>query len=231
MSRRASSRLAPALVACLLLSLLPACRGAEKTSAIPGALPVSLDSLSADSLVAFASSLKYVGQTTVPRRCDDDAVGCAGNQPAQTARVTISATDGAWTVNPGKLPANGVLIGRASATGHREARYGFKPGAPYEYFFIVLPGADPSKPTWRIEEVSGVAGQRTHKLLSQGPYQGCTHAPWTKPPTVPVGFYSCDRSPHLAADGTTQSQLTQADPALTDPAWFGCGTGCCIMAS
>lgn len=229
MSRRASFRLAPALVACLLLSLLPACRGSEKTAppGVPGALPLSLDSLSADSLVAFAASLKFVGDTTIARRCDDDPVGCAGDKPAQVARVTVAATEGAWVAGPGKLPANGVIMGRARSTGHREARYGFKPGAAYEYYFIVLPGADSTKATWRIEEVSSLAGQHSRRTVSQGTYASCGHDVRKTAPPIPIGFYACERSPHLTESGATKSSLMAVDPSLTDPLWTSCSSGCC----
>lgn len=229
MSRRASFRLAPALVACLLL-LVSACRGSEKTPppGPPGALPVALDSLSGDSLVAFAASLKFVGDTTIARRCDDDPVGCAGDKPAQVARVTVAATEGAYVAGPGKVPTNGVLMGRARSVGHREARYGLKPGAAYDYYLIVVPGADASKAAWRIEEVSGVAGRRTRRTVSQGSFTSCPgHSPWTHAPPIPIGFYACERSPHLTENGVTKSSLMLADPSLTDPLWTSCSSGCC----
>lgn len=230
MSRRASFRLAPALVACLLASLFQACRGSEKTPppGIPGALPIALDSLSADSLVAFAASLKFVGDTTIARRCDDDPAGCAGNKPAQVARVTVAATEGAYVAGPGKLPANGVIMGRVRSAGHREARYGFKPGAAYEYFLIVMPGADASSATWRIVEVSSVAGQRSRSTVSQGSYTSCPgHSPWKEAPPIPIGFYACERSPHLTDTGVTKSSQMLVDPSLTDPLWTSCSSGCC----
>lgn len=232
MRRRASFRLSCALFAALLLVSFQACKGREAPSGlakIPGALPVALKSMSGDSLVAFAATLHFVSDTTFARRCDDDA-GCAGDKPAQTARVSISATEGAWVTGPGSLPANGVIMGRARSTGHREARYGFKPGAAFEYYLIVLPGAGPSGASWQIEEVSSVAGQRAHRTLSQGPYTSCNHAPWQKAPAIPVGFYSCANSPHLAPSGT-KSSLMLADPSLTDPVWYACSMGCCSMAS
>lgn len=234
MRRRASYRLAPALVASLLLVSIPACKGREGPQGpgkVPGALPVALDSLSADSLVAIAASLRFVGDTTVARQCDDDA-GCKGDNPGQTARVTVAATEGAWVTGPGSLPANGVIMGRVRSAGHREARYGFKPGAAFEYYLIVLPGADPSTAVWRIEEVSSVAGQRARHTLSQGPYVSCpNHSPWQKAPPIPIGFYACERSPHLTSSGVTTSSLMLVNPSLTDPLWTSCAGGCCEAMS
>lgn len=234
MRRRASFRLALALVACLLLVSIPACRGREGPRGpgkVPGALPMALDSLSADSLVAFAASLKFVGDTSVARQCDDDA-GCKGDTPAKTARVTVAATEGAWVTGPGNLPTNGVIMGRVRSTGHREARYGFKPGAAFEYYLIVMPGADPSTATWRLEEVSSVAGHRSRRTLSRGPYTSCPgHSPWQSAPSIPIGFYACDRSPHLTSSGITTSSLMFANPSLTDPLWTSCGSGCCEAMS
>ena len=241
MRRRASFRFASALVVMALLVSFQGCKGREGPggpSKIPGALPLALDSMSADSLVAFASTLKFVGDITVGRRCDDDA-GCAGDKPSQTARVTVSATDGAWVAGPGNLPANGLIMGRARNAGHREARYGLRPGAQFEYYVIVVPGASPSRAAWRIEEVSGAAGQRAHRVVSQGEYASCGHPPWSSAPPIPVGFYSCDNSPHpkqssfgsITFGSITLGSLglAVADPSLTDPMWFGCGSGCCSL--
>jgi hypothetical protein len=187
----------------------------------PGALPKPIDQLSADELYAFTHGLTFTGGNERQRRCRGQAA-CRGPRPSQSTRIRLDAVGGQDSLSAGGgLPANGAVAARGLNRGQlADSMYGMRPGAAYEYYLIVLPGAQGGSATWRLEELTTTTGSRSHRSIMTGAFKGCNH-PFVR--GARADFKTCAEAARVrqAAFGA----FVQSDGE--SPIWVSCEVGCC----
>jgi hypothetical protein len=195
--------------------------GGPATPLLPGTLTKALDQYSGDELFALTRQLQFGGGVDVARRCRGQA-GCRGARPSATTRIRVDAVAGGDSLNPASVPANGVIAARALNSGqYADTMYNTRPGAEHENYLIVLPVPGSATATWRLEELTTTAGQRTHRLLATGTFRGCNH------PFVPgrgprADFKTCAESATIRP--ASFGRLLQG---IESPIWIDCFVGCC----
>jgi hypothetical protein len=138
-----------------------------------------------------------------------------------TTRIRVDAVDQQDSLSARALPAPGVIAVRANNRGAQlDSMYGMRPGANYEYYLIVSPGAQGGKALWRLEELDVTAGKRAHREVSHGTVTECNH-PFRR--GARADFKSCATAELVRPASFTR--MPQSDGE--DPIWFDCALGCC----
>jgi hypothetical protein len=194
------------------------------TAVLPGTLTKPIDQYTGDEFYDFVQKLKWGGGVEKARKCKGDPA-CSGTKPSKETKVRVDAVDGQDSITTTALPANGVVAMRAINRGSLdEERYGFKADKKFEYYAIVSPGTGENG-TWRVEELDTTPGARRHTSFGTGTFQPCNH-PFRPGRVNRANFYTCEGS--LAADSAQTSNLLMF-AASSDPIWFDCARGCCIL--
>lgn len=226
----------------LMLALVTACGGEKKAGAKdttanlvaasaakasvtpppgePGALAKPLTQYTGDQLSALVNGLNFTGGAEAQRRCRGNA-GCNGKSPTMFARLRIDAVAGEDSLTT-TMPADGVVAARLLNRGQAaDSMYNTQPGAEYEYYLIVLPGAA-NTATWKLEELASASGQRSHRTVASGTFTGCNH-PFVR--GARANFKTCAQAAtmHQASFSPTLLQSDSGDP----PIWIACAYGCC----
>lgn len=189
----------------------------------PGALTKPLAQYTPDEFAAFVHALTFGGGADRPRNCRN-APGC-GAKGTRLTSARVDAVDGQDSLRVNALPANGVVAIRARNTGqYEEGRYGLRPGA-YEYYVVVMPGAD-GKATWNLQQLETTAGHLALTSAGTGAFKPCNH-PFRKRANR-ANFYTCTDS-HMANDSTMKMGLMFQDGDRADPMWVSCSMGCCTV--
>jgi len=191
---------------------------------LPGTLTKPIDQYTGDEFYEFVQRLKFGGGVEKARKCKGDP-GCGGTKPSKDTKVRVDAVDGQDSITTTTLPANGVVAIRASNRGTlTEERYGFKADRKFEYYVVVSPGTGDNG-TWRLEELDTTPGARRHTSVGTGTFQPCNH-PFRPGRVNRANFYTCEAS--RSADSVQTSNLMMFE-ASSDPIWFDCARGCCIL--
>ena len=193
---------------------------AEQRARLPGLLAKPIDQYTGEQFYALTRAIRFSGGNDRVRRCRGRAE-CRGAKATQSTRVRVDAVDQEDSIAPRSIPGNGVIALRARNSGQiPDTMYNMRPTARFEYYLIVLPGANGGNATWRLEELDVAQGIRAHRAVAHGTVTGCNH-PFVR--GARADFKSCATAagaPRPAAFGTFQ---TDAE----DPMWFACELGCC----
>jgi len=193
---------------------------AAATAPQPGALAKSIDSYSGDELFDLTRRLRFTGGIERQRRCRGNA-DCRGEAAKRSTRVRVDAVDQQDSLSATTLPANGVIAVRANNRGALvDSMYNMKPGANYEYFLIVSPGAPGAEAAWRLEELDVTQGKRAHRSVATGTVTECHH-PFRR--GARADFKSCETAALVRPASYTP--MTQGHSE--EPIWFDCAFGCC----
>ena len=187
----------------------------------PGALAKPVDQLTGDELYAFTHGLTFTGGQERQRRCRGQAA-CRGPNPGQSTRLRIDAVRDEDSLTTGAgLPANGAIAARGLNRGQlADSMYGMRPGAAYEYYLIVLPGAQGGAATWRLEELTTTPGSRSHRSVMTGAFKGCNH-PFVR--GARADFKTCAQAAPVRQASMGRLLQTEIEP----PIWIACAVGCC----
>jgi len=201
----------------------PAANSLAATGAAPqpGALPKPIDQMSGDELFTFTRGLTFSGGQERQRRCRGDAA-CRGPQPTRSTRIRVDAVNGEDSLTTGAgLPPNGAIAVRGLNRGQAaDSMYGMRPGSNYEYYLIVVAGAQGGGATWRLEELTTNTGSRSHRSVMTGVFRGCNH-PFVR--GARADFKTC-----AEAAPVRQASFSMAlQGGRESPIWVGCEVGCC----
>jgi hypothetical protein len=194
------------------------------TASLPGTLTKPIDQYTGDEFYDFVQKLKWGGGVEKARKCKGDPA-CSGTKPSKETKVRVDAVDKQDSIVTTAVPVNGVVAVRAINRGTLdEERYGFKADKKFEYYMIVLPGTGENG-TWRLEELDTTQGARKHTSFGTGTFTPCNH-PFRPGRVNRANFYTCQDS--RSADSVQTSNLMMFSTP-TDPIWFDCAAGCCIL--
>jgi hypothetical protein len=194
---------------------------AAVVAAQPGALPKPIDQMTGDELYAFTHGLTFTGGVERQRRCRGEAA-CRGPNPTRFTRLRIDAVGGEDSLTTGAgLSPNGTIAVRGLNRGQlADSMYDMRPGKPYEFYLIVLPGPQGGNATWRLEELTTTAGSRSHRSIMTGAFKGCNH-PFVR--GARADFKTCAQAAPVRQASFGAALQTEIDP----PIWISCAAGCC----
>jgi hypothetical protein len=191
----------------------------QRPATLPGALTKPIDQLTGEELFAVTRQLRFTGGVDRVRRCRG-RVACQGRDAAQTTHVRVDAVDLQDSISARALPPNGVIALRANNRGMiADSMYNMRPTTRFEYYLIVLPGANGGRASWRLEELDATRGARAHRTVARGTMTECNH-PFVR--GARADFKTCATA---AARPVSFSAFQEDGPE--EPIWFGCSTGCC----
>jgi len=205
----------------------PAFQGqGQARRALPGDLTKSIDQYTGDEFFTLVNRLSYVGGHDRVRNCRGNP-GC-GNGTLRT-NVRIDAVDTEDSLAAGNLPQFGVVAARAIVRGQQtEAMYGMQftgANGRFTYYLIVTPGTA-GVATWRLEELSIQGNTRSHRMLTQGRFNSCTHDYIRG---ARADFKTCN-DPVASTSGQLRfinASFVRSPQGVEPPIWIGCAGGCC----
>ena len=187
--------------------------------ATSGDLAKAIDDYTGEEFYSHVRGLQYTGQNVRERRCR----GCTGGRANVRTRVAVDAVSDADSLSAANIAQFGVVAVRARNQGNdSEDMYGMRPGNRYEYYLIVMPGANGANARWRLEELEIRGSQYEHRQLATGRIVECGH-PFQR--GAEADFRTCERDG--AVRPATFSSMFQG--ANDDPLWYRCAAGCCIL--
>lgn len=188
---------------------------APSPKVMPAALLKPIDAYSGEEFLSLVQKQTYVGAHEKVRQCKD--------KPDCTTAVVVDAIATQDSLSAATTPQFGVVYIHAVNKGNAvEARYGLKPGAQYQYYWIITQDSTRKAMQWRLEELDTKAVK--HVGVGTGSYVGCNH-PWV--PGARADFKTCEMA--AAYHGSSVVHLgLMLQGNIGDPIWASCAEGCCV---
>ncbi|MDB4916534.1 MAG: hypothetical protein JWM95_4178 [Gemmatimonadetes bacterium] len=183
---------------------------------MPGALTKPIDAYSADEFYDLVQKQLYVGAHEQERPCKE--------KPGCVTKVVVDAIATQDSLSLGTTPQYGVVYIHGVNKGDAvEARYGLKPGARYQYYWIITTDSSKKGMQWQLEELDTTPNARKLASVGSGPFAGCNH-PYVA--GARADFKTCEKAAAYTGNSVVHLGL-MLQGSIGDPVWASCAEGCC----